>query len=64
MSEAASILGRMRDLQEKLVKAKGDIRVAAKRDMMIAQGHSLNMIVQQYNSMIRSEQTRARFSRS
>jgi hypothetical protein len=64
MNEAANILGRVRELHEKLVKAKGDVRVAAKRDMMLAQGHALNTIVQQYNSMIRTEQMRSRFNRS
>jgi Protein of unknown function (DUF3829) len=56
MSNAATILGRLRDLREKLAKAKGDIRVAARSDMAIAQGLAMNMIVQDYNNMIRSEQ--------
>jgi hypothetical protein len=53
------MLGRLRDLREKLAKAKGDIRVAARSDMMIAQGMALNMIIQDYNSMVQVEQMRA-----
>jgi hypothetical protein len=60
LSNASSLLGRFRDLQEKLVKAKGDVRVAARGDMMLARGMTLNMMVQEYNSMIQLEQAFSR----
>jgi hypothetical protein len=60
LSNASSLLGRLRDLREKLVKAKGDVRVAARNDMMLAQGVALNMMVQDYNSMIQMEQAWSR----
>jgi hypothetical protein len=59
ISNASSVLGRLRDLREKLAKAKGDIRVAARSDMMIAQGMALNMIIQEYNMMVQMEQMQA-----
>jgi hypothetical protein len=59
LNKASSILGRLRDLREKLAKANGDVRVAARSDRTIAQGMAINMIVQEYNSMIQIEQMQA-----
>jgi Protein of unknown function (DUF3829) len=60
LSNASTLLGRLRDLRDKLAKAKGDVRVAARSDMMLAQGMALNMMVQDYNNMVQMEQMLAR----
>jgi Protein of unknown function (DUF3829) len=56
LSNASGLLGRFRDLQELLAKSKGDLRIAASKDMMLGQGMTLNMMVQQYNSMLQLEE--------
>jgi Protein of unknown function (DUF3829) len=56
LSNASGLLGRFRDLQELLAKSKGDLRIAARKDMMLGQGMTLNMMVQQYNSMLQMEE--------
>jgi Protein of unknown function (DUF3829) len=56
LSNASGLLGRFRDLQELLEKSKGDLRIAARKDMMLGQGMTLNMMVQDYNSMLQLEE--------
>jgi hypothetical protein len=50
-SHAGSLVGDLRDLQEKLQRAKGDFRVVVRRDpMMGAMG--LTMLISKYNMMV------------
>jgi hypothetical protein len=50
-SQARGLVGDMRDLQDKLAKAKGDFRAVVRRDPMMG-SMGLSMLVSKYNSMV------------